>query len=92
MALLPLQCNLYQNSKTILHRHRKINSQLCMENLKTQGSKKKKKKKQQKKKKNNNNKKNSTIKELLGALTLPDLKLYYRAIVIKPHDICVETD
>ena len=55
-----------------------------MENLKTQGSKKKKKKKQQKK--------NSTIKELLGALTLPDLKLYYRAIVIKPHDICVETD
>ena len=82
MALLPLQCNLYQNSKTILHRHRKINSQLCMENLKTQGSKKKKKQQ----------KKTSTIKELLGALTLPDLKLYYRAIVIKPHDICVETD
>jgi hypothetical protein len=53
-----------------------------MENLKTQGSKKKKKQQ----------KKTSTIKELLGALTLPDLKLYYRAIVIKPHDICVETD
>ena len=67
MALLPLQCNLYQNSNTILHRHRKSNSQLCMENLKTQGSKKKKKKKQQKK--------NKTKKELLGALTHPDLKL-----------------
>ena len=64
MALLSLQCNLYRNSKTILHRHRKINSQLCMENLKTQGSKKKKKKtkKTKNKQKKNKNKKQKTKK------------------------------
>lgn len=32
------------------------------------------------------------MKELLEVFTIPDFKLYYRAMAVKPHGIDIKTD
>jgi hypothetical protein len=69
---LHVQCNSHQNPNDIHHRDWKINLKVHLEAQKTvnrQGNTEQKRKK---------NKKSNT-----GSITIPDLKLHYRAITIK---------
>ena len=63
---LQIQCNLHQNSKSILSRPRKSNFQIFQELQKAQDSKN-----------------YSQQQKTSGRITVYDLKLYYRAMVIK---------
>jgi hypothetical protein len=61
---------------TVLHRHGKRNSQLHVRNQKDPRV----------------SKTTFNSQRISGGITIPDLKLYYRKIVIKPHDIGTKAD
>ena len=63
-------CNLYQNTDGIFHRPRKKNFKFCMETRRPRLTKKKKKK-------------ISKGKNRAGEITLPDLRLLYKATITK---------
>lgn len=87
MAILPKAINPHQNLNTILQRYGKSNSQIHLERQKTKQKQTKEQQQQQQKKKNKTNQqtKNPVLntKRTAGEVTIPDLKFYYRAIVIK---------